>query len=190
VVRVTDLGRTVGRWVDSLLKGNAVVLSRHLAYALNCVQLRNPTVPGQEYDNEVTVFPARFIWQAMDSLGGKISSDEINRGILWTKNHNELLACIQRIRDARASGNLDDIGAPCVTETAQNDRIIPWIAIASFGWTLIADKENGYYSFQPWARQIIREALMVQVRHRDYPSVADYIQAISNAACLPPDLRS
>jgi hypothetical protein len=189
-VHLTELGKAVSRWIDELNEGNANLLARHLAYALNWVQLRNPTTPGREYAPDVSVFPARFIWEAMVALDGKISSDEINRGIMRTTNHEGLLSCISRIGASRISGNLDEIGQPCVEGTAQNDRIIPWVSIASFGWTLIADKVGGFYSFQPWASSIIREALMVRVHHREFSDVTSYIKSISKAACLPPDLRT
>ena len=75
----------------------------------------------------------------------------------------------------------------------KNDRIIPWMSLASFGWTLFPDKRTGessaHYEITPSTRNILHEAARIQHRHRTFASVGDYVKYVSCAAGLPRDLR-
>ena len=85
------------------------------------------------------------------------------------------------------------LGDEVITDKAKNDRIIPWMSLASFGWTLFSDKRGGensdYYEIPPSTRDILREAARIRHRHRRFGSVEEYVTYISRAAGLPRDLR-
>jgi hypothetical protein len=191
-VQLTDLGKTTKEWLPLINEKNCHILCRHVAYALSAVQLRNPTRPGQEYPAEMEVFPIAFIWRAMLALKNRISSDELNRVILQSRNLEELNAGINRIREVRISRRVEDLGQELITGTAKNDRIIPWMAMASFGWTCIHDKDSdadGFYTLKPRSVEFLRQAVSIRRRHRDFTSVQKYVEFISRCATLPPDLR-
>ena len=191
-IRLTDLGLATKRWLPLINEKNCHILCRHAAYALAAVQLRNPTPPGLEYAESMEVFPIAFIWRAMLSLENRISSDELNRVILRTKNPDDLLRGIETIRQVRVSGAIDDLGEELVTGDKKNDRIIPWMAMASFGWTAIAEKgtdASGYYVIKPRCVDFLRQAVSIRRRHREFATVKQYVQFISRSASLPPDLR-
>lgn len=192
-VVVTELGRTTLRWTTIITEKNSVILARHAAYALSACQLRNPSGSGKKHAEEMQVFPFQFIWKAMLALDNKISSDELNRAIFKVTNEFSLLKAIDSIAMARASGNISSLGDEVISGEAKNDRIIPWLSLASFGWTLFPDKrgggEGGYYSLPTHTAEIVREAAQVRHRHRDFESVAEYVEYVSSAACLPKDLR-
>lgn len=192
-VRVTELGKAVHRWLSILNSKNRILLARHAAYALAACQLRNPTGAGERYSEEVRVFPFSFIWQAMLHLDGRINSDELNRAIFKTKNRNELDDKIMLIEDARESGDRATLGDEVITGKGKNDRIIPWMALASFGWTLFPDKQGGgdagYYELPADTREIVLEASQVLHRHREFSSTAEYVEYIARCAALPKDLR-
>ena len=138
-VHVTELGRATLRWLDIINDKNCVILARHAAYALAACQLRNPTGAGSRYDLSVKVFPFQFIWRAMLALDGRISSDELNRGLFRVKNDEDLEATIQAIRAARETEDVTGLGDEVVKGKAKNDRLIPWMSLASFGWTIFPD---------------------------------------------------
>jgi hypothetical protein len=195
LVRVTEFGRAVARWRPVINERNAPVLGRHAAQALAACQLRNPTREGSAYPADVEVFPFSFIWRAMLALDGRITSDELNRAILRTHNPDDLSTAIERIRTFRAGGHaLDVLGEELVVEEAKNDRILVWMAWASFGWTLIQDKRSAQgddegYVIAPRARRLLEEAAGVRHRHRSFLDERDYVEHISRCAGLPPDLR-
>ena len=85
-VRLTDLGEATRRWLPILTPKNAILLARHAAYALSACQLVNPTGAGGRYDADLRVFPFQFIWRAMLALGGRISSDELNRAMFKVRD--------------------------------------------------------------------------------------------------------
>lgn len=193
-LRVTELGKATARWVGKLNHVNSVVLGRHAAYALSACQLRNPSVAGRRYDEAVQVFPFSFIWRAMLALDGRITSAELNRALFRVANDDDLAQAIASIKTFRAGGEEDEdrLGSETITEAAKNDRIIAWMALASFGWLLIADKrETGqaYYQVRPKAVGLLREASQMKRVHREFSSVPEYVNHISNAACLPKDVR-
>ena len=190
-IHVTDLGRATLRWLDMLNEKNCLILGRHAAYALAACQLRNPTGWGSDYDETVVVFPFSFIWRAMLALDGCISSDELNRSIFRVRNHKELGIAISAIKKFRETKNFADLGEETVSGDSKNDRIIPWMAMASFGWTLISDKRKGdsRYCILPRTRELIRQAASVHHRHRAFQSAEEYVKYISNAAALPKDIR-
>lgn len=194
-LHVTDLGRAVLRWLDTLNENNFDVLGGHLANALASCQLRNPTEEGRDYDNSVVVFPFVFIWRAMLELDWKINSEELSRAIFKVTDENSLAIAINKIMEARVSNDRETMGPPVQTV---NDRIIPWMSMASFGWTLFGDKElggeaKGYYVVPEKSRPLLRSAVAIRRKHRDYDgeadSVAKYVERISMSAALPKDIR-
>lgn len=191
-VRLTELGKTTRRWLDLISPNNSPVFCRHVAYALAAMQLRNPTKPGREYPENVRVFPAAFIWRAMLQLDNRISSDELNRVVLKTTNADDLAAGIDKIRESREKNDLSILGPEVVSGASKNDRIIPWMAMASFGWTLISDKDadpEHYYTIPLNMIRLIREAVMIKHVHRELESVSEYVRYLSDCACLPPNLN-
>lgn len=184
---VTELGRTVLRWLDLLHVGNAPVLGRHVALALAACQLRNPSRAGSKYDVAMRVFPFAFIWRAMLSLGDRISSAELLRSVLKVRNETELDTAIAAIRTAREADDVTLLGDPINDD---NDRAIPWMGLASFGWVLIRDKRahpsGVYYTVRPSTREALVRAVAVPRLHREFASARDYLEHISDAAVLPP----
>lgn len=192
-VRVTELGTATLRWLDIITDKNRVILARHAAYALAACQLRNPTGAGQKYAPAVTVFPFSFIWRAMLALDGRISSDELNRAIFKVTNEAGLLSAIAAIRKARETKSIASLGAETISGANKNDRIIPWLSLASFGWTLFPDKRGGeagsHYELDPTTLPVIKQASRVRHRHREFASTEEYVEHVSNCAALPKDLR-
>lgn len=192
-VFITELGHAVRRWLDILTPQNRTILARHAAYALAACQLRNPTGSGRKYAATVSVFPFSFIWRAMLALDGRISSNELNRSLFRVKNESELQASIQTIREARLSSKIELLGEETISGKAKNDRIIPWVSLASFGWTLFRDKRAGddgdYYELDTQMLPIIKEAAQVRHRHREFGTTSEYIEYVSRCAALPKDLR-
>jgi hypothetical protein len=192
-IHVTALGKAALRWLDIIHNKNRIILARHAAFALAACQLCNPTGAGRKYDESMIVFPFAFIWKAMLALEGKINSDELNRSIFKTKNHEDLLEAIDNIKEARRAGDVNILGNEIITGKAKNDRIIPWMSLASFGWILFPDKrgaENStYYEFVPDTLQVVKEASRVVHKHRGFESVTQYVEYISQCAALPEDLR-
>jgi hypothetical protein len=127
----------------------------------------------------------------MLTLDGTISSDELNRAIFKVKTEDELHEAIENIRKARAANDLSILGNETVTEQAKNDRILVWMAWASFGWTLIQDKRSagGTYSIAPNARRLVADAAAIKHRHREFQTEREYIEYLSMCAGLPEDLR-
>lgn len=189
LVHVTALGQTTLRWLDIINDKNAMVLGRHAAFALSTCQLRNPSDAGEKYHSSVEVFPFTFIWRAMLGLEGKLSSDELNRAILTVRNTKELEEATARIKRARAADDPNLLGPETVSGTAKNDRLIPWMAMASFGWTLFSDKVGGFYRVTPRQAAVLEDATRVYRRHREFGSVKEYVEHISRAAALPKDMR-
>lgn len=195
-LRVTQLGKAVLRWLDTINEHNYDVIGKYLAYALSACQLRNPTDEGSDYDASVVVFPFAFIWRAMLALDGKISSDELAREIIRVTNEEELAAAIDVISRARAA-NDPELMRPSLQP--HWDRLIPWMSMASFGWTLIGDKERtgentGYYVIPDKTRDILTAAATVKHEHQgfdtnDRQAIGNYVERISRAASLPKDVR-
>jgi hypothetical protein len=190
LVHVTALGRTTLRFLAVLNQENAPVLGAHAAYALAGCQLRNPTGAGMRYDASMEVFPFAFIWRAMLELDHQISSDELNREIFRTRGDQDLEEAVENIAIARAAGDPDLLRQPVVTGKVVNDRIIPWIALAGFGYTLILDKSNDvdrmYYRIRPDAVTVLERASSLRLPHREFASTAEYVEYISDLAGLPP----
>ena len=145
-----------------------------------------------KYDNSMHVFPFRFIWMAMMELDFKISSDELNRAVFHSKDLRTLYDSIRQIRLFRKSGDMADLGDETISGVSKDDRIIPLISLASFGWTLLTDKKDspvrGYYCIRPQYLRLIEAAIQTPIRHRDFLSIRDYAAYLSDAACLPRDL--
>lgn len=193
VVRVTELGQATLRWLDRLHPGNVPVLARHAAYALAAAQLRSPTGDGAGYDDSMVVFPFSYIWRAMLELDRRISSDEMNRAVMRVRDEAGLKTAVDAIKKYRESGDLGDLGPETVSGTSKNDRIIPWMSFASFGWTLIADKRDSetkqHYEIRPRTLPVIAEAARVRHPHREFTSTAAYVEHLSRCAALPKDMR-
>jgi hypothetical protein len=192
-LRITELGAATRRWLEIINDKNHVILARHAAYALAACQLRNPTGAGERYDESMTVFPFSFIWKAMLTLGGRISSIELNRALFKVRNEEELDSAIEHIARWREKGDVSFLGDEVVTGHSNNDRIIPWMSLASFGWILFPDKRESeagsVYEIPEETAPLLKEASRVRHRHRDFPSVQEYVEHISNCASLPRDLR-
>jgi hypothetical protein len=139
------------------------------------------------------VFPFQFIWRAMLALGGKINSEELNRAIFKVRNSEDLENAIVEIRAAREAEDPGLLGEEVIDGRAKNDRIIPWMSIASFGWTLFPDKRSagsaGYYELAPQTIHILKEASRIQRNHREFLTEAAYTEHLSRSAALPKDLR-
>lgn len=182
----TDFGRALRSFMPHANEKNIILIARHAAFALSAVQLRNPTRAGKKYHPSMEVFPCRFIWQAMLQLGHRIASDELNRAVFRTRNGDMLDEAIDRIRVYRKTGNVEVLGPEAISGKSKNDRIIPIVSIASFGWTLIRQKDDlGFYEIKPECVPLLEAALAVPVRHREFKSVKHYVTAVSNAAYLP-----
>lgn len=192
-IHVSEFGSATRRWLDILTPKNRVILARHAAYALTACQLKNPTGAGRRFDDSMEVFPFVFIWRAMLALDGRISSDELNRGILKVKNERDLQDAIDRIARARSENDIASLGEEVVTGRAKNDRIIPWMSLASFGWVLFPDKRGGegggYYELVPETLDILVQASRMKRKHRKFDSTAEYVEHVSRCAALPKDLR-
>ncbi len=192
-VHVTDLGRAVLRWLDILSPNNSVILARHAAYALAACQLRSPTGAGKRFDASVEVFPFQFIWRAMLALDGALTSDELNRGIFKVRNEEDLASTIEAIAESRRRDDVTILGDEIVSGRAKNDRIIPWMSLASFGWTLFPDKRGGEegsrYELSPRTLHIVREASRFRRRHKEFETTEEYVEHISRCAALPRDMR-
>ncbi|HSH60411.1 MAG TPA: hypothetical protein VK988_12395 [Acidimicrobiales bacterium] len=193
IVRVTEFGLATLRWLNLLHEGNVPVLGRHAAFALAACQLRNPTGDGESYDPVMEVFPFAFIWRVMLALDNRIASDELNRAVLQIRTEDDLGAAIDAISRYRRTGNLDDMGSETVTGDGKNDRIISWMAAASFGWTLISDKRESadrtYYQIRDRTLRVLEGASRVRHPHRDYGSTEEYVEHLARCAALPKDLR-
>ena len=192
-VRLTELGKATHRWLRILTPKNSLVLARHAAYALSACQLYNPSGAGRRFDSHLRVFPFQFIWRAMLALECRISSDELNRAIFKVQDEDGLADAIKLIRDARRTGSASSLGDEAISGNARNDRIIPWISLASFGWLLFPDKRSAdnaeYYEIPSSTHYILQEAARIRHRHRTFSKVEDYVRHISRSAALPRDLR-
>jgi hypothetical protein len=189
-LQTTDLGKATLRWLDIIDDRNRVVLARHAAYALAACQLRNPTGAGRKYDASVCAFPFSFLWRAMIALDGRITSDELNRALFRVIDEDGLHRCIALIKSSRASNDIESLGSETITGERKNDRIIPWVSLASFGWTLFSDKgEAGCYQLDQRLAPLLKEAAAIRHRHRDFESVREYVTHVARCAALPKDLR-
>lgn len=193
LVRVTELGSATLRWLDIITDENSILLARHAAYTLSACQLRNPTGSGRKYAPTMNVFPFRYIWKAMLVLDYKISSDELNRAIFKVQDEVGLARAVSEIETARRENDVTLLGSEVITGTGKNDRIIPWMSLASFGWTLFPDKRageaSGYYELPRNTLQIVREASKMNWKHKDFENTKSYMDYLSRCAALPRDLR-
>jgi hypothetical protein len=129
----------------------------------------------------------------MFALDHRLNSSELNRALFKVKNEEELQTAITLIHRFRATGDEEIMGDETISGDKKNDRIIPWMSIASFGWTLIEDKRSGdvsgYYTIPKRTMAILKEAAAIRHRHREFGSKREYVEHIARAACLPEDLR-
>jgi hypothetical protein len=189
----TELGLALKRFLPHLTATNAVLIGRHAALTLAACQLRNPTDAGAKYDEKMKVFPFRFIWMAMLELDFRINSDELNRALFRVVDEDSLREAISKIREFRRTAQVGLLGEETHTKKGKDDRIIPFVSLASFGWSLITDKREspipGYYCIRPHCVRLLEAAILTPVRHREYQSVREYAEHLSEAACLPRDFR-
>lgn len=184
---VTSLGHAARRWRPDLHEGNAAVLGRYAVLALSACQLRNPTREARDYPTGTEVFPFAFIWRAMLALDGRINSEELNRGILHAMSLDALDDAVDRIRHSRLTANTSGLFAPLVDN---NDRLIPWMGWASFGWVLIAQKDtSGFYAIRPRLSRMVADAVSIKRKHYDFETEAEYVEHVVSCAALPKDLR-
>jgi hypothetical protein len=88
----------------------------------------------------------------------------------------------------------DGLGPAAITKGGPsdrvNDRIIPWMSMASFGWVLMRDKDrDGYYTIRPELTRVLGETVQIKRPHRDFQDQAAYVRYVSTSACLPKDVR-
>jgi hypothetical protein len=194
IVQVTEFGEATLRFFSVLNDANAPVLGEHAAYVLAGCQLRNPTGAGLRYDVGVEVFPFAFIWRAMLELDRCISSEELNREIFRTRNEGELEAAIENIAMSRDAEDPTLLRDPVIARAPVNDRIIPWVSLAGFGYTLILDKSNDvsrtYYRVRDDAVAILERASSLRLPHREFESPKQYVEYLSSLAGLPPVLTA
>ncbi|MEV4722668.1 hypothetical protein [Micromonospora humida] len=189
---MTELGIATLRWLNILSAKNVVVLGRHAAYALAACQLRNPTKSGSGYDPTVKAFPFTYIWRAMLALDDRITSDELNRALFYAIDEPSLQDAIERIAAHRADRMAGALQPEVLDGPRKNDRIVPWISLASFGYALIQDKRESdgvHYRIRPQARRLLQEASQIKHRHREFADTAAYVRHISASAFLPKDVR-
>jgi hypothetical protein len=187
---VTPLGEATLWWLDNLSERNVPVLARYASYALSAWQLRNPSREGQQYAPEVKVFPYTTIWRVMLLAGGRINSDELARVVLKITQESEVEPAAALILDARRQGNSALMGERV---TDDNDRIIPWMSLASFGWTLFRDKSDGdhpgFYEIPDSTLRIVERAAEIQRPHLEFGGEISYLKHIARAASVPTDHR-
>jgi len=189
-IQFTEFGTALRNFMPHATRRNIVLVAQYAAFGLTACQLRNPTGAGRRYASSMEVFPFRFLWDAMLKLDNRIDSDELNRAIFRTTNAESLAEAITKIRSYRKNGNITDLGEEVLTDPKKNDRLIPMVSIAAFGWALINRKdESGYYKVKDECVRLLEAAVSLPVKHRQYDSVQSYVTAISNAACLPKDYR-
>ena len=187
---VTALGRATHWWLDKATEQNIAVLTRYSANALAAWQLRNPTPEGRGYPADVEVFPYDFIWKVMLGAEDRINTLELKCEVLRMRSDDEIPAAIDRILEYRRTRRAEAMRPPIPVDT--DDRIIPWMSLASFGWALITDKKDStdrYYRIRPEARRVVERAAATFNRHRDFPDEVAYLQHIERAAGVPEDLR-
>ncbi|MGW3897436.1 hypothetical protein ACWD6L_19805 [Micromonospora profundi] len=192
ILRVTDLGTATLRWLNVISEKNVVVLGRHAAYALAACQLRNPTKSGKEYDTTVNAFPFTYIWRAMLALDDRITSNELNCALFYAIDEPSLQDAIDRISAHRANPMAGALQPEVLDGPRKNDRIVPWISLASFGYSLIQDKlesDRVHYRIRPQARRLLQEASQIEHRHREFADTTAYVRHISASAFLPKDVR-
>jgi hypothetical protein len=192
VVRVTELGDATHRWLPYLDPRNVSVLGRHAAYALAACQLRNPTGSGSVYHENVVAFPFSFIWRAMLALEERITSEELNCALFHAIDEDSLGDAIERIAAHRDNAGAGALLPEVISGQRKNDRIVPWISLASFGYTLISDKRTSggsFYQIRPQAKRLLYEAAQIRHQHTEFTDTPSYVRHISAAACLPKDVR-
>ena len=189
-LKVTPLGLATRWWLDKLTDKNIPVLARFAAYSLAAWQLRNPLPEGKAYAADVKVFPYAFIWRVMLAAEHRVDSMELKCGVLRLRDETEIAGAVERILKYRRTGNASAMQNPIVVDT--DDRLIPWMSLASFGWALIADKKDstdGYYRIRPDSLRVLERAAEVRHVHRDFATEQAYLEYIERAAAIPEDLR-
>lgn len=187
-IRITPLGDATLWWMDKLSRANVPVLARYAANALAAWQLRNPLNESSGYDADARVFPYAFIWRVMLAAEGRVNSMELKCEVLQLKSESEIPAAVARILEYRRTGDANVMRAPI--DVDKDDRLIPWMSLASFGWSLIREKdETGYYQIDPPSHRTLERAADVRHKHREFTSEEAYLRHIESVAALPEDLR-
>lgn len=189
-LHVTPLGKATYWWLDHLTEQNVPVLARFAAFSLAAWQLRNPLRDGKEYASHVNVFPYAFIWRVMLAADGRVDSTELKCEVLRLTDQSEIEGAVARILRYRSTGDATAMQAPIGVDS--DDRLIPWMSLASFGWALIGDKKDstdGYYRIRPDSLSVLERAAEVRHVHRDFATEQAYLEYIERAAAIPEDLR-
>lgn len=185
---VTPLGAATLWWMDKLSRANVPVLARYAANSLAAWQLRNPLPESSGYPADVRVFPYAFIWRVMLAAEGRVNSMELKCEVLRLKKEDDIPAAVSRILDYRRTGDPSAMQAPI--DVDKDDRLIPWMSLASFGWSLIREKdETGYYQIDPPSLRTLERAADVRHKHREFTTDEAYLRHIESAAALPEDMR-
>lgn len=188
-VTLTPLGHAVRRRISQPTLANLLLVAPYAANVLAAGQLRNPTPAGKGYPPDVQVHPFLTIWRVMLGCESRITSEELNRVVLRIPSDEHVSGAIAQIRNARATlrdypdASLDEVlGQRVIEGKSVSDRLIPWMALASFGWLLIADKQGGEYRIRPEAEQLLVRAASVYPAHRvfgDRLQYYDYLARVS-----------
>lgn len=192
VVEVTPLGAAVRRFLDSPTIASALLLGPYAVKVLGAVQLRNPGRAGSRYASTVNVHPFQAIWRIMVSCGWRISSEELNRVVMRIDDDDEVPTAAEKLRQARrifesdATADPDAVLGPAVvTGSSVNDRLIPWISLASFGYSLIGDKDSdGYYRARPEAKGLLLRAAAAKQTHHEFDDMISYLEYLVRASHL------
>lgn len=191
-LQITAFGHATHRWLQEIQSTNALALGRHAALALSSCMLRNPMRKRAHYDEDVVARPFAYLWRAMLELDGAISSEEMNRALLYAFNEDSLKDAIARIRAFRENPNSGSLLPEVETSQRKDDRLIPIISAGSFGYTFIKDKrESGgsYYQLRQETVDILRTAAYADCPPAPQNSIDDYVRHISMRAATPKDLR-
>ena len=183
VVEVTPLGAVVRRFLDSPTMASALLIGPHAVQVLGAAQLRNPGRAASTYALRVKVHPFHAIWRVMAACDWKISSEELNRVVMRIEDDGAVVGAANRIRQAReildndVTADSDAILGPAVIAgRSVNDRLIPWISLASFGYSLIGDKDSdGYYRARPEAKALLSRAAANPQTHHEFEDMMSYL---------------
>lgn len=192
-LRLTELGHTLRRFLPKLTQASAPVLAERVAQSLAAARLRNPIGAGRQYDATVNVNPFQTIWRIMLACERRIDSEELNRAVFAVSKESDIPLMVERIAEYRESRNPAVLGNAVIPPgRAQNDRIIPWMSPASFGWLLFSDKRadpGGYYTVPDVMAPVLEYASRLVFPPMVTDSIEAYVTYLSRCAGVPRDLR-
>lgn len=193
VVRVTELGKVLLRWLDDINEYNAKMLCWHAIQALSVCQLASPLPLGQRYAKSVKVFPFRSIWRAMLALDNWLSVKELNQVLLQVTTMNDLDPAIGRIAQARVAGERSDPEDSTLPDPSSIFDTHTWMSLASFGWVLIVPEWEGdlpcRYHIRSGYRTLIAHGAALQSQPQQFTTVEEYMMYLEQASGVPEDVR-